>query len=309
MVNIVWLQGGGCTGCSVSFLNAQEPDVVQAIQRFGLDVVFHPTVGLISGKEALNRLEELKSGKISPDVLVVEGSVPLGPDGTGRYCMIGDIPFKDIVEDLAQKSAYTVAVGSCACWGGLPGAKENTIEHVGLQFRKTQMGGLLGRNYRSGAGLPVINLPGCPVHPDWVIQSLAALLLGYDVELDEFNRPKEFFAYYPHEGCSRNEYYDWKIDPEHLGDKGGCLYWEYGCKAPFTHADCNKRLWNRQSSCPRVGAPCIACVDPDFPDMSTPFFKRKDIPTTGIKKLFYMGGAAMMIMARPSEIVERHKKR
>lgn len=31
---------------------------------------------------------------------------------------------------------------------------------------KTTKGGVLGAGYKSKAGLPVINIPGCPAHPD-----------------------------------------------------------------------------------------------------------------------------------------------
>ncbi|MHC1625692.1 MAG: hydrogenase small subunit [Methermicoccaceae archaeon] len=305
MVNLVWLQGGGCSGCSVSFLNAEQPDIPQVIERLGVAVSYHSTVMQRSGQECLEDLDKMAEGDVPIDILVVEGTIPLGPNDTGRFCMIGDRPFKDIVEELSKRSTYTVAVGSCACWGGIPAAGTNPLQHVGVQFSGEKKGGLLGPAYLSEAGLPVINLPGCPVHPDWVVDTVAAVLLGKGefITLDEFNRPTTHFGYYVHEGCLRNEFYDWKLDPEHLGDVGGCLYWKYGCKAPWAHADCNKILWNNKlSSCTRVGAPCLGCVEPGFPDSSTPFFKRLDIPTTGAKKIAYMGGAALMMMARPKEM-------
>jgi len=37
-VNIVWLEGADCAGCSESFLNADHPDVVQAIKKLSVNV-------------------------------------------------------------------------------------------------------------------------------------------------------------------------------------------------------------------------------------------------------------------------------
>ncbi|MDI6859555.1 MAG: twin-arginine translocation signal domain-containing protein [Methanocellales archaeon] len=34
--NIVWLHGSGCTGCSISFLNAEHPDVIQAVTKLNI---------------------------------------------------------------------------------------------------------------------------------------------------------------------------------------------------------------------------------------------------------------------------------
>ena len=59
---------------------------------------------------------------------------------------------------------------------------------VGLQFLKRAPGGSLGTAFKSKAGLPVINIPGCPAHPDWVTQILVAVASGRagDLTLDEF---------------------------------------------------------------------------------------------------------------------------
>ncbi|MBI5186221.1 MAG: hypothetical protein HZA01_10920 [Nitrospinae bacterium] len=57
------------------------------------------------------------------------------------------------------------------------------------------MGGILGVDYRSRAGFPVINIPGCPAHPDWITETLYLLSqkkLALDA-LDYANRPAHFF--------------------------------------------------------------------------------------------------------------------
>lgn len=93
------------------------------------------------------------------------------------------------------------------------------------------------------------------------------MALYYDrkIMLDEFNRPKELFMYLPHDGCTRNEYFEWKAEAEEFGHKEGCLFYNLGCRGPLTHAPCNKILWNRISSKTRAGMPCIGCTEFNFP--------------------------------------------
>ncbi|UZE92538.1 MAG: hydrogenase small subunit [Methanosarcinales archaeon] len=280
--NIVWLQGAECTGCSVSLLNAEYPDVLQAVTDLKVAIQYHETLmpqqglfvdGVPVEDAALNAnyaLEHfLDSGK--PFVLVVEGAIPLGPDGTGNYCKIGDESFLHITQKAAEKALITVAAGTCAAYGGIPATPPNPTDAVGLQFLKTTKGGALGAGYVSQAGLPVINIPGCPSHPDWVLLTLTAALLDLIPTdfLDEFQRPKMFFNpdYTIHENCPRRGFYDMgKLDTEYAGGK--CL-WKLGCRAMLSHADCPTRLWNSGTSmCTQVGGPCIGCVEPTFPEGS-----------------------------------------
>lgn len=51
MASVLWFQGGACSGNTMSFLNADEPNadepnVVDLIVDFGLDLVRHPSRGL-----------------------------------------------------------------------------------------------------------------------------------------------------------------------------------------------------------------------------------------------------------------------
>lgn len=146
----------------------------------------------------------------------MEGSVALGPNGTGNYSTVGDRPFKDILKELAEVAQITVAIGTCAAFGGIPAAPPNPTDATGLQFHKWEKGGFLGADYRAKSGLPVINIAGCPTHPDWILHTLAAVLQGKGdwIELDEYQRPREFFGVATHEGCSRNEYFDFVLEEE-----------------------------------------------------------------------------------------------
>lgn len=290
--NLVWLEGQDCAGCTISFLNGEQPDVIQAIMQLNVVPIYHETImaqqGLfvdgaavknadINANYALEQFEA--SGK--DFVLVVEGATPRGPDGTGNFCRVGGEPFKDIVERLASHSLATVAVGQCGSYGGIPAADPNPSDCSGLQFYRKEKGGILGSDYKSKAGLPVINLPCCPTHPDWVMVTLAAVILGRSggIDLDEYNRPTAFFGESLHETCPRRGYFDsGKFGYEY------CLY-NLGCKGPFTSSECPLRLWNNgRNMCTQAGAPCIGCAEPGFPDDKSPFYLplgATTLPSTG----------------------------
>ena len=76
------------------------------------------------------------------------------------------VPMKDWLSDLAHVANFVVAVGDCACWGGIPAMAPNPTDSSGLQYLKREEGGFLGKDFRSKSGLPVINIPGCPAYTD-----------------------------------------------------------------------------------------------------------------------------------------------
>ena len=83
MANVLWLQGGACSGNTMSFLNAEEPTVVELITDFGLNILWHPTTGLQIGDQVQDLLRDILAGKVQMDILVYEGSLIQGPDNTG----------------------------------------------------------------------------------------------------------------------------------------------------------------------------------------------------------------------------------
>src|SRR5262249_8162781 len=150
-----------------------------------------------------NLLRSLISGKLPLDIFVFEGTVVNAPNGTGEWNRFANRPMKAWVKDLANVAQFVVAIGDCATWGGIPATAPNPSESQGLQFLKRNQGGFLGAAYRSRAGLPVINVPGCPAHPDWITQIVVAVATGRaaDLELDELQRPKTFFSSFTQTGC------------------------------------------------------------------------------------------------------------
>ena len=267
MANVLWLLGGACSGNTISFLNAEEPTVVDLITDFGINVLWHPSLGLQLGDELQQLLYDCVNGKIPIDILVYEGSVVNAPNGTGEWNRFAGRPMKDWLTDLSKVAAFVVAVGDCATYGGIPAMEPNPSESLGVQFLKRDKGGFLGADYVSQAGLPVINIPGCPSHPDWISQILVAVATGRvgDLTLDEFHRPQTFFRSFTQTGCTRNMHFSYKATTQDFGQRTGCLFYDMGCRGPMTHSSCNRILWNRVSSKTRAGMPCLGCTEPEFP--------------------------------------------
>jgi len=266
MANVLWLQGGACSGNTMSFLNAEEPTVIELVTDYGVNILWHPSIGLEIGEQVTHLMHDLIQGKQQLDILVYEGSIVQGPKNTGTMNYFCDRPMKDWIKELSEVAGYVVAIGDCATWGGIPAVPPNPSESTGMQFHKQKIGGFLGANYRSKGGLPVINIPGCPAHPDWITQILVAISVGRikDVLIDEYHRPKTFFTDFVQTGCPNVNNFAQKIDG-HFGKRGGCLFYEVGCRGPMTRASCNRILWNRQSSKTRVNHPCLGCTEPGFP--------------------------------------------
>jgi hydrogenase small subunit len=108
-------------------------------------------------------------------------------------------------------------------------------------------------------------LPGCPVQPEVLAGTLDMIASGAHVPRDGFRRPKAYYAYTVHNGCTRNEYFEYKIDDHSFGELEGCMFYDHGCQATYAHGSCNKILWNGVNSKTRIGQPCMGCTEADFP--------------------------------------------
>src|SRR3979490_3007857 len=85
MANLLWLQGGACSGNTMSFLNAEEPSVCDLVTDFGINVLWHPSLGIELGAGLHALLGRLVSGEIPLDIFVFEGTVIRAPAGTGEW--------------------------------------------------------------------------------------------------------------------------------------------------------------------------------------------------------------------------------
>ena len=94
---MIWLQGAGCTGCSVSFLNLISPaaprDAAEVLINH-VNLVYHPNVMSAAGEMAVAAAEQ--AFNTGGYILVVEGG---DPHGVRRGLLLGlDIrrPGRDI---------------------------------------------------------------------------------------------------------------------------------------------------------------------------------------------------------------------
>ena len=133
----------------------------------------------------------------------------------------------------------------------------------------------LGWDWKSKAGLPIVNVPGCPVQPDNFMETLLYLLyqvagLAPMIPLDDQLRPTWLFGKTVHEGCDRAGYYE-QGDFAHEYGSPKCIV-KLGCWGPVVNCNVTKRGWMAGiGGCPNVGGICIGCTMPGFPDKFMPF--------------------------------------
>jgi len=258
--NIIWLEGQSCSGCSVSLLNKVNPDIVSVITEH-ISLNYQGVVMGGTGHAATQVLEDAVKKQRKDFILIVEGAIPTKSD---VYCTIGEnektgkgVGVREWVEELGKNAIAIVAVGTCSAYGGIPAAKsrvsgENPTGSISVQE--------LFKGKKT-----VLNVPGCPPHPDWMVGTLLHVLLKGMPELDEFNRPKMYYGKTVHENCERLYYYKRGIFAKEWGDKG-CLY-ELGCLGMDSGCDIPVRKWNNgANSCTDCGAGCIGCTEKAFPE-------------------------------------------
>ena len=221
------------------------------------------------GEAIIKEMEETSRSRKGGYVLVVEGAIPTA--GDGAFGVIGEEEGKPVsmssrVESLAKDALAVIALGTCAAFGGIAAGTPNPSKCVGV-------GELLKL---SNVTTPLVNIPGCPPHPDWFVGTIASILLQglpSAEDLDEYKRPKVFYGKLIHENCPRRAYFDEGKFARKFGEPG-CLN-ELGCKGPVTHADCSLRMWNQGVNwCIGAGSPCIGCCEPGFPDLVSPFYRK-----------------------------------
>jgi hydrogenase small subunit len=310
MKNIYWLHCGGCDGDSIALLNLEHPNLLDILKDLSVNILYHPSFSVINHREQKELLADIESGKTELDFLVVEGNILRGPASTGMFDLKFGVPKKNIAVTLAEKAKYIIAFGTCASYGGIGVGTET--QATGMQFIKNEKGGLLGADFTTPGGYPVINLPGCPCHPEIFTGTLAVLIVGMKLELDEYNRPISWYGMMVHQGCTRNEYHEYRVEENDFGEKG-CLFFHLGCHGPLAGGSCNKTLWSKRSSKPRVGVPCFGCSEPSFPQ-DTPFYQTENIEgipialPNGISRAHYMVYKGMAAAAAPLRLKRRETK-
>src|SRR6202167_5924606 len=253
-VHILWITAGlGCDGDSVSITAATQPSIedvlLGAIPGLPKVHLYNPVLAYENGEEPIKK----------------EGYwAAVGTDAaTGQ-----PITTCEWIDRLAPKALAVVACGTCATYGGIHAMAGNPTGEMGLAD-------YLGWCWKSGAGLPVVNVPGCPVQPDNFMETLLYLLyqvagLAPMIPLDDQLRPTWLFGKTVHEGCDRAGYYEQGDFAEEYGSPK-CIV-KLGCWGPVVNCNVPKRGWMAGiGGCPNVGGICIGCTMPGFPDKFMPF--------------------------------------
>jgi hydrogenase small subunit len=255
--NVIWIQAQSCSGCSVSLLNKIDPNIAAVITEH-ISLNYHQTIMAGTGDVAISVLDEAVEKNRKDFVLIVEGSIPTK---SIEFCTIGEVRGRRIgarewIEKLGANAKAVVSVGTCAAFGGWPAAE--CRDGSGNPTGAISTAQLL-------KGKTVLNIPGCPPHPDWIVGTLLHVLLKGMPALDDYNRPLMYYGKTVHEKCERLSYYKSGKFAQHWGDEG-CLY-NVGCLGMDSCCDIPDRKWVAGiNSCTSCGAGCIGCTEDVFPD-------------------------------------------
>jgi hydrogenase small subunit len=283
-IDILWVTAGlGCDGDTIAMTAATQPSledlldgIVPGIPALG----FHnPVLSPSNAQDFLEPFRKAARGEGPPFILVVEGSVP-DERLAGEGCWAGlgvdeatgqPIPTCSWLSQLAPKAWAVVTAGTCSAFGGIHAIAGNPTGCMGLSD-------FLGSDFRAQSGLPIVNVPGCPVQPDNFMETLLHLLRqaagnAPAIPLDELGRPAWLFGMTVHEGCDRGGFYE-QADFAPSVDDPRCIV-EHGCWGPVVECNVGKRGWiNGVGGCPNVGGICIGCTAPGFPDKLMPFMNQ-----------------------------------
>ena len=187
---ILWLQSITCNGNTHSFFT--HPDFVALMQKF--EVIYHP---ILDGKYTL---DDIVNKKLACDILLLEGAFR----ETGMQKANQEI--YTVAQNYAKKAKHVITAGSCATFGG-----------VFRQYDTESIGGFCFNDETPNESYKLfkkklISIPGCPAHPRWIGSVLSMILSHRQIPLDDLHRPLEIYGYNAHAGCSRSEYFEWKVD-------------------------------------------------------------------------------------------------
>lgn len=283
-IDILWITAGlSCDGDTIAMTAATQPSIEEVLMGA---IPWTPKVRLHNpflspevGDEFMARFHRAAEGNLDPFLLVVEGSIPdEGNKTEGYWSSFGTdaatgqpITTNEWIDRLVPHAWGVVAAGTCSAYGGIHAMQGNPTGAMGLPD-------YLGWDWKSKTGIPIVCVPGCPVQPDNMMETLLYLLHMASgrapmIPLDDCLRPTWLFTRTVHEGCDRGGHYE---QGEFADDYGShlCIV-KLGCWGPVVQCNVGKRGWiNGIGGCPNVGGICIGCTMPGFPDKFMPFMNQ-----------------------------------
>jgi hydrogenase small subunit len=269
---LIWVEFQGCTGDTEALLRSANPTVAEIVLDI-LSVDYHETIMAAAGHQAEEALDNAIATHKGNYICVIEGAISM-KDG-GVYACTGGKTHLDIARRASGGAVATIAIGTCASYGGIPAAVPNPTGAVGVSD--------------AVPGSTIINLPGCPCNADNLTATIVHyLVFGKIPALDGKGRPLFAYGKRIHDNCERRPHFDAGQFVEQWGDdahrKGFCLN-KMGCKGPATFHNCPTQRYNEKTSWPVAsGHGCAGCSEPQFWDTMGPMYRRlPNVPGFGIE--------------------------
>jgi F420-non-reducing hydrogenase small subunit len=168
-----WLNA--CSGCEISILNIGDP-LVDLLPQLN----FVHITALIDHK-FFGQLGEKTDMEVPESVVgIVSGGIRTEEQ-------------KHEIQEIRKKTKFLIALGTCACHGGVPAQanmfkNEEVFEKVFRQCASTEpspdpQDPNVPKWTPTCAAVDEvvkvdISIPGCPPHPDWIVEAITALLQG-----------------------------------------------------------------------------------------------------------------------------------
>lgn len=257
---VIWLHFAECTGCTEAFIRSTYPWIDELVLDI-LSVEYHETIMAAAGHQAEENLQNAVNKYNGKFICVTEGAIATRYDGA--YGKIGGRTFLEIADEVCNKAAAVICLGTCASFGGVQAASPNPGGYKGVG---------------EALGLKTLNIPGCPPNPVNLVGTVVNyLLLGSLPVLDDLGRPQFAYGKTIHDQCPRRSHFENEEFVEEFGSAeaamGYCLY-KMGCRGSETYNNCPTARFNDGTSWPvEAGHPCLGCSQPDFWDKMSPFYE------------------------------------
>jgi hydrogenase small subunit len=251
--SVIWLPFQECTGCTESITRAHDA-TIESLMFEAISLDYQHTLQAAAGDAAEQARERAMKENWGRYLLIVDGSIPKGNPG---FSTIAGHDNLSILTEAAKGAAAVIALGTCAAFGGIPGASPNPTGAVPVSEIVRDK--------------PIINVSGCPPIPAVITGVLLQYLtFGRIPDLDGLGRPRAYYGQTIHDRCYRRPFYERGQFADSFDDegarKGWCLY-KLGCKGPTTYNACATVKWNGGTSFPiEAGHGCIGCAEPGFWD-------------------------------------------